>query len=140
MIRNLRHLFQYYPHSWIALTLTCAISTVTPSVTAAAPATAGNGAGDRTDDAKTETTSVSGRLTERGTKKPLEEAAIFLLPEKLKATTEADGTFSFTAVPVGDHTVIVNRSGYRKLEEPFVVLAAEKKPAPTFPRTRILRR
>ena len=62
--------------------------------------------------------SFEGRLRERGTKAPLAGANVFILPHKLKAVTEADGTFRFPSIPDGDYTVVVNLPGYLKLEVP----------------------
>lgn len=57
-----------------------------------------------------------GVLRERGTKKPISEANVFLLPLKLKATTDASGQFEFGSLPSGDYDLVVNLSGYQKLE------------------------
>jgi hypothetical protein len=59
---------------------------------------------------------VSGKLFEKGTKKPLREVAIFLLPHKLKAMTGSEGIFSFNQVPLGEYELVVNQAGYNKLE------------------------
>ncbi len=60
--------------------------------------------------------SFQGRLRERGTKTPLAGANVFILPHKLKAVTEADGSFRFPSIPDGDYTIVVNLPGYLKLE------------------------
>jgi hypothetical protein len=60
---------------------------------------------------------IEGRLFERGTKRPLAEFNVFILPAKLKATTEADGRFVFESVPEGEFTFVVNATDYIKLEK-----------------------
>jgi hypothetical protein len=59
---------------------------------------------------------VEGRLLERGTKIPLADTNIFILPHRLKATTDSKGRFLFEQVPVGSMQWIVNLTGYQKLE------------------------
>ncbi|MBK7962503.1 MAG: carboxypeptidase-like regulatory domain-containing protein [Bdellovibrionales bacterium] len=59
---------------------------------------------------------LGGRLFEKGTRKPLREVSIFLLPHKLKAVTESNGYFKFLQVPFGEYEIIVNQAGYQKLE------------------------
>jgi hypothetical protein len=45
---------------------------------------------------------VSGQLLERGTKKPLKEVNIFILPHKIKAVSDERGNFKFDQVPRGE--------------------------------------
>lgn len=59
--------------------------------------------------------SLSGKLLERGTKKPLKEVNLFLLPHKIKVTTDQDGIFKFNSIPVGSCELIVNQVNYNKL-------------------------
>jgi hypothetical protein len=59
---------------------------------------------------------LQGSLQEKGTRKPLSEVNVFLLPHKLKAVTDTRGNFSFSEVPSGTCQLIVNLSGYKKLE------------------------
>lgn len=59
---------------------------------------------------------ISGTLLEKGTRKPLREVSVFILPQKLKATTNEKGEFVFSDVPAGECTFIVNLTGYEKLE------------------------
>lgn len=58
--------------------------------------------------------SIEGTLYERGTKKPLKDVNMFILPHKIKATTDAQGKFSFAEVPDGDCELIINLTGYQK--------------------------
>ncbi len=57
---------------------------------------------------------VSGTLLERGTRKPLKDVSLFILPHKLKAVSNEQGEFSFPDVPTGECELIVNLSGYQK--------------------------
>src|SRR5947209_5412331 len=66
------------------------------------------------------TISLHGALKERGTRAPLAEVSVFILPHKLKTTTDREGRFSFEGVPVGPFTWVVNFPGYLKLERPDV--------------------
>lgn len=59
-----------------------------------------------------------GRLFERGTRKVLSDVNVFLLPHKIKSTTSEKGDFSFTDVPDGECTFIINLTGYQKYERP----------------------
>lgn len=61
--------------------------------------------------------SVQGVLFEKGTKKRLSETNVFILPYKLKATTDSEGKFFFPEVPNGDFQFVVNKSGYLRLDE-----------------------
>ena len=61
--------------------------------------------------------SITGVLYEKGTKNKLSDTNIFILPYKLKATTGRNGQFIFADVPNGELQIIVNKSGYLRLEE-----------------------
>jgi hypothetical protein len=58
--------------------------------------------------------SLRGYLLERGTRKPLKDVSVFILPHKLKAVSSEDGLFQFTNVPTGECEFIVNFTGYKK--------------------------
>lgn len=60
-----------------------------------------------------------GILLERGTKKPLEGVNVFILPQKIKAITDKGGNFSFTEKIEGNFKIIVNATGYIRLEKKF---------------------
>lgn len=64
-----------------------------------------------------ESLTLKGRLLERGTKKPLKDVNIFLLPSKLKAVTLSDGSFEFSQVPKGECELIINLINYNKLSK-----------------------
>ena len=59
---------------------------------------------------------IKGVLFEKGTKNLLTDTNIFLMPHKLKATTNKNGQFIFPEVPNGDFSFIVNKSGYLRLD------------------------
>lgn len=64
---------------------------------------------------------IEGVLLERGTRKPLANVNIFILPSTQKTTTAEDGSFKFETVPEGVFQWIVNLTGYEKLEQNFEV-------------------
>jgi hypothetical protein len=57
---------------------------------------------------------IEGKLLERGTRKPLKDVNLFLLPHKLKVTTIDNGQFTFDNVPEGECELIINLTGYQK--------------------------
>ncbi len=59
----------------------------------------------------------AGSLLERGTRTPIGDANIFVLPMKLKAVSNANGIFSFPQITGEDCDIIVNLSGYGKYEK-----------------------
>lgn len=69
---------------------------------------------------------AQGTLLEKGTRKPLKDVSVFLLPAKLKAVTDTKGQFKFESTPEGDCTVIINLSGYNKYERKVQCAEAEK--------------
>ncbi len=76
-----------------------------------------------------EAMALEGFLVERGTKTPLKGTNVFLLPLKAKAVTGDDGSFSFGPVVTSENTckIIVNLTGYKKLEEEIDCKTAEVK-------------
>jgi outer membrane receptor protein involved in Fe transport len=62
-------------------------------------------------------TKISGVLLERGTRTLLKEVNLFILPHKLKATTNDKGEFEFFDVPEGDFDFVVNNSGFLRLNQ-----------------------
>lgn len=63
---------------------------------------------------------LSGIVYERGTRKPLKNVNIFILPEGAKATTNDKGEFVFEKAPSGSKEWIVNVAGYKRLKKTFV--------------------
>lgn len=63
-----------------------------------------------------EAVTFSGTLLEKGTRKPLKDVSIFILPHKLKAVSGDNGKFNFENIPAGRCTVVINLTGYEKLE------------------------
>lgn len=57
---------------------------------------------------------IQGKLLERGTRKPLKDVNLFLLPHKLKVTSLENGEFKFDNIPEGECEIIVNLTGYQK--------------------------
>ncbi len=90
-----------------------------------------------------ENISLKGVLFERGSKKPLADVNIFILPAKLKAITNKDGSFEFSSIPKGECELIVNLVNYNKLSKINICnepntslnLFLEKKFATTFETT-----
>lgn len=60
---------------------------------------------------------IDGVLLEKGTKKPIPETNVFILPSALKSTTDDTGRFHFEGVPDGDFKFVVNLTGYERLEQ-----------------------
>jgi len=58
---------------------------------------------------------VSGRLVEKGTRKPLAGVNIYILPQKWKVETDSEGNFQFAEVPEGEFEFVVNNPGYIRL-------------------------
>jgi hypothetical protein len=79
---------------------------------------------------------VSGRLVEKGTKSPIADANVYILPAKLKGATDADGKFSIENVPEGDFEFLVNVTGYVRLEKKV----GEDAPRPLYQGTLYLQR
>jgi len=63
------------------------------------------------------TSFAQGTLLEKGTRKPLKDVSVFVLPQKVKAVTNDEGKFVFTEELVGECSIIVNLSGYDKFEK-----------------------
>jgi hypothetical protein len=66
---------------------------------------------------KLETYKIIGLLREKGTKKRLAGVNIFILPQKIKAITDAKGHFNFEPIEKSKITFVVNLPGYQKLEK-----------------------
>jgi hypothetical protein len=61
------------------------------------------------------TLQLKGKLLERGTKRPLGGVNIFVLPHKLKSTTNDLGNFTIDQVPEGAFEWVINAPGYLRL-------------------------
>lgn len=68
---------------------------------------------------------LSGRVLERGTRTPLADTSVFVLPHKLKAVTDAKGHFRFDDVPEGPFSIVVNIAGFLKLEQQDLLAAGD---------------
>ncbi len=62
---------------------------------------------------------LKGQVLERGTKKPLANVNVFILPEGLKATSDKDGNFVFSNAPRGEREWILTVTGYKRVKEKF---------------------
>lgn len=60
---------------------------------------------------------ISGVLLEKGTKKKLKGVNIYILPFKLKTTTNEQGRFEFKDIPSGEFEIIVNNPGHIRLKK-----------------------
>jgi hypothetical protein len=60
---------------------------------------------------------ISGRVYEKGTRNILKDVNVFILPHKLKATSNKEGYYQFENVPEGEFEFVINNSGYLKLSE-----------------------
>lgn len=76
---------------------------------------------------ETGTLSFKGRVLEKGTQLPMKDINVFLLPQKLKAQTDSSGDFSFENLAPGSYQLIVNLSGYKKLEKDIALDSETKK-------------
>ncbi len=74
---------------------------------------------------------VEGVLLERGTKKPIPEANVFVLPVKLKGTSDNQGRFRIEGVPEGEFEIVVNLTGYVRLSKTDTQRANELNPSRT---------
>ena len=64
---------------------------------------------------------ITGRLIEKGSRKPLTGVNVFCLPAggtALKGVTGEDGNFRIESVPEGEFRWVVNLTGYERLESP----------------------
>lgn len=60
---------------------------------------------------------LEGRLFEKGTKRPIPEANVFVMPSKQKAVTDSEGRFRFESVEPGPIQFVVNLTGYERLDQ-----------------------
>lgn len=63
------------------------------------------------------TVELRGRVLEMGTRKPLSQVNIFVLPQKLKAVTDEQGYFKVDGVNQGPTELVINITGYNKFQE-----------------------
>lgn len=62
---------------------------------------------------------LSGKVLEKGTRKPLANINVFILPAKLKATTNEKGEFSIEVDSDSAGSIIINATDYLKYERPL---------------------
>ena len=70
------------------------------------------------------TGSLSGRVSDAGTRQPLENAFVSITGKSF--TTGADGTFVFNELPEGDYTVEVSRMGYTSERKQYSITAGKE--------------
>ncbi|MBL7555996.1 MAG: carboxypeptidase-like regulatory domain-containing protein [Bdellovibrionaceae bacterium] len=75
----------------------------------------------------TGTLTFKGRVLEKGTQLPMKDINVFLLPQKLKVQTDINGDFLFENLDPGRYQLIINLSGYKKLEKDIALDAETKK-------------
>lgn len=63
-----------------------------------------------------ESVSLRGVLLERGTRRPLSQVTVYVLPHTLKAVTDSHGEFVMENVPQGKFQWVVNHAGYIRLD------------------------
>ena len=59
---------------------------------------------------------LKGQVLERGTKVPMKDITVYVLPHQLKAETDEKGRFQVDNVPTGEFKFVINVPGYQKLE------------------------
>jgi len=59
---------------------------------------------------------IKGKILEKGSRKPLTDVSLYILPQKIKAISDKQGRFSFENVLAGDCELIINLTGYNKYE------------------------
>ena len=69
------------------------------------------------------TGTLSGKVTEAGTRLPVENALVSITGKSF--TTGADGTFLFNDLPEGDYTVEVSCLGYTSEKKQYSVTAGK---------------
>ena len=72
-----------------------------------------------------QTSTITGRVTETGTGEPLASAQVFIVELDLGALTQANGRYLLLNVPVGTHTVTVQRIGFREATATVLVTAGQ---------------
>lgn len=70
------------------------------------------------------TGTLSGKVTEAGTRTPLENALVSITGKSF--TTGADGAYTFTDLPEGDYTVEVSMPGYTSEKKQYSVKAGKE--------------
>jgi TonB-linked SusC/RagA family outer membrane protein len=68
---------------------------------------------------------ISGRVTETGTGRPVADARVIVVGTSLFATTNSEGRYAIRGVPAGTANVRVLRVGFAELRRPATVVAGE---------------
>lgn len=76
--------------------------------------------------------SLAGQLEalvyEKGTRKVLADVNVYVLPQKIKATTDKTGYFKIDNLDEGEIQIVINQSGYIKFEQSKII--SNKEPLP----------
>lgn len=68
---------------------------------------------------------VTGVVTDKGTNQPITEAQVSIEGTRLGATTNSDGRYTITAVPVGPQRITVRRIGYEAASSAVMIADGE---------------
>ncbi|MFN7905734.1 MAG: TonB-dependent receptor [Pseudobdellovibrionaceae bacterium] len=60
---------------------------------------------------------ITGQVLEKGTRKPLSNVNVFILPLGTKGTTDSKGNFQISDLPAGEYEVVINVTGYLKFSK-----------------------
>jgi uncharacterized surface anchored protein len=78
------------------------------------------------EDKGNETGSVQGVIIDAETKKPVANASFTASIRKAsfqkEITTDANGTFKLNSVPVGEHTIVIDKVGYRAVKKEAILV------------------
>ena len=69
---------------------------------------------------------LEGKVLERGTRKPLGNINLYILPQGLKATTDEKGNFKFENVPEDQKSWIITATGYKRLKNQVKIFYFEQ--------------
>ncbi len=64
--------------------------------------------------------SLQGQIFEKGKRIPLSNIKVFVLPDKLQATTDEKGFFELNDIQTEQSTVVINAGGFLRYERPLV--------------------
>jgi len=59
---------------------------------------------------------IQGQVLERGTKVPIKDVTVYVLPHQFRAITDEKGKFQIENLPAGSFQFVINLPGYQKLQ------------------------
>ena len=78
------------------------------------------------EDKGNETGSVQGVVIDAETKKPIANASFTASIRKVsfqkEVTTDANGKFNLSNVPVGEHTIVIDKTGYKPVKKEAILV------------------